>query len=154
MVSPEMDGCLRRLRIRRVALQAAADSAHPHNCPDELVWTLHSLYDLHQAVGRATVGGKISDDEAARSRAGRVTHGLLFARGAATHNLLEYGAGAAMADVYVETYTALFTPWVWSPVDDRGFKLRRAWYHELVVGREVREPVDEAVAWLEARAQP
>lgn len=145
----------RRLRARLKALAAAENDSDPCRCPDEAVWALHSFNDLYQIWWEASKKpGKGPSEILAGDPAGETVRALIYVRGGATHNWLQYGPGAAMEDVYIDTYTELYTPWVWRPFVDtkKPDDLAASWYARDVAWHGVMEPFAIAVPWLEAQS--
>lgn len=153
MADEELAARWRRLRAQLEALDVSTGDDDRFRCPDQLVWTLHSLNDLFE-IWRAEVvkqPGAKSDDLLEGDPAGETARALVYVRGGATHNWLEYRDRAAMEDVFIDTYTDLFTPWMWQPFVDTKKPNPRAegWYARHIAGRGVMEPFLTALPWFE-----
>ncbi len=159
MSDPE-DAIRSRLRRSRDAIQAVSDAvagdghdAVPDLVPDAVARALDALYDLAEVVKKQ--GGhslKNLDDLVDGDAAGETTLGLLCARGAKTHALVDFGD--------LHTFGShrfgegpFGGGWAWQEFEDPRFSLRSTWYASHVQGRLVLDPLEVALAWLANRPE-
>jgi len=134
---------------------AVARGDSDETVPDALARTLDALYDLGESLKKG--GGysnKALEDLASGDGGGETTLGLLSARGAKTHELIDFGDLHTFGShKYGEgPYGG---GWAWQEFrnSDAWLHKRSAWYASRVRGHRVLDPLEVALKWLADRFQ-
>jgi len=114
---------------------------------------MDALYDLAEVVKqRGGHTNKDLEDLAEDDASGETTLGLLCARGAKTHALVDFGDLHTFGSHGFDA-GPYGGGWAWQTFEDLKYPRRSGWYATRVRGRRVLDPLEAAVAWMADRPE-
>ncbi|ADB73510.1 hypothetical protein [Geodermatophilus obscurus] len=142
----------RRLDAAMKRVRAASPTSETET-PDAVVAVLHTMYDLWEVL-RREIGKAKRVQCAAKGEGGQTAVALTFARGAVTHDLVEFAknAGFGLQPFGASSFGG---GWYWRAHEDirPNYKVKSDWYRDRVKGRAVLEPLEAAYRWYRDRKE-